>query len=64
MNTPKTGTLKYRLYGNWMISKIAEYTGTLYDIGDLHNETLEKLYAAIVQDAVHPYQAYQTEAGQ
>ncbi len=58
MNTPKPGTSEYRQYGDWMISKITEYTGRLYDIGNLHNETLEKLYAAIVQNATHPYTAY------
>ncbi len=64
MNTPKPGTFKYRLYGDWMISKIVEYTGPLYDIGNLHNSTLEKLYAAIVQDSIHPYSAYQADISQ
>ena len=61
MNTPKPGTLEYRLYGDWIISKITEQAGHMYDLGNLHNETLERLYAAIVQDATHPYHAYQAD---
>ena len=36
-------------YRDWMIERIEGFTGTLYDIGNLHAETLEKLYKEIVK---------------
>lgn len=35
-------------YRAWMRDKIEDHTGFLYDIGNLHAETMEKLYRAIV----------------
>jgi len=61
VNTPKSGTIEYRRYGDWMICRIVERSGPMYDLGNLHNETLERLYTSIVQDATHPYSAYQTD---
>ena len=36
-------------YREWMIERIEGYTGRLHDIGNLHAETLEKLYKEIVK---------------
>lgn len=36
-------------YREWMRDKIEDYTGHLYDIGNLHADTMEKLYKAIVK---------------
>ncbi len=38
-------------YREWMIKRIEVFTGHLYDIGNLHAETLEKLYERIVGKA-------------
>jgi len=35
-------------YRHWMIASIEAYTGPLDDLGNLHAETLEKLYIEIV----------------
>lgn len=54
------GTLAYRRYGDWLIKEIQEYTGHLYDIGNLHNETLETLYEHIV--GKNPFLTYKKSA--
>ncbi len=37
-------------YRKWMIDRIENYTGHLYDVGNLHAETLEKLYRVILKN--------------
>jgi len=52
---------EYYEYMQWVIGKIEGYTGHLYDIGNLHAETVEKLYRAI--EKKDPRVEYEKEKG-
>jgi len=56
---PHPGTSAYRQYGDWLIKHVETYTGPLYDLGNLSNPTLEKLYEQIV--GKNPWLQYRLE---